>query len=102
MEVVHGVPVPDPYRWLENGDSPETRAWVEAQNEFTRSVLDGLPQRAAIHARLDKLLMTGSVTTPVLRGERRFYQRRDGRLDQPLLVVRDGLQREERTIIDGV
>jgi prolyl oligopeptidase len=100
VEVLHGVPVPDPYRWLENGDSPETRAWVEAQNEFTRSVLDGLPQRAAIHARLDKLLMTGSVTTPVLRGERRFYQRRDGRLDQPLLVVRDGLEGEERTIID--
>jgi prolyl oligopeptidase len=100
VEVLHGVPVADPYRWLEDGDSPEARAWVEAQNAFTRSVLDNLPQRPAIHARLDKLLMTGSVSTPVLRGARRFYQRRDGRLDQPLLLVRDGLEGDERTIID--
>jgi prolyl oligopeptidase len=100
VEVLHGVAVADPYRWLEDGDSPETRAWVEAQNEFTRSVLDGLPQRSAIHARLDTLLTTGAVTTPVLRGARRFYQRRDGRMDQPRLVVRDGPDGAERTTID--
>jgi prolyl oligopeptidase len=100
VEVVHGVPVADPYRWLENGDSAETRAWVEAQNEFTQSVLGEVAQRAAIHARLDALLMTGAVSPPVLRGARRFYQRRDGRLDQPLLVLRDGVDAQERTIID--
>ena len=100
VEVLHGVPVADPYRWLEDGESAETRAWVEAQNAFTRSVLEALPQRAAIHARLDELLTTGAVTTPLLRGTRRFYQRRDGRLDQPLLIVRDGPGGAERTIID--
>ncbi len=46
MEVLHGVAVPDPYRWLENGDSTETRAWVEAQNQFTRTLLGSVPQRA--------------------------------------------------------
>ena len=100
VEVLHGVAVADPYRWLENGDAPEARAWVEAQNQFTQSVLDSLPQRSAIHARLDNLLMTGAVTTPVLHGARRFYQRRDGRQDQPRLVVRDQPEGEERTILD--
>src|SRR5918911_1505544 len=100
VEVLHGVEVADPYRWLEDGESAETRAWVQAQTAFTRAVLDGLPQRAAIHARLDELLMTGAVTTPILRGTRRFYQRRDGRQDQPRLVVRDQPEGEERTILD--
>ncbi|HYY89045.1 MAG TPA: S9 family peptidase, partial [Chloroflexota bacterium] len=100
VEILHEVPIADPFRWLERGDSPETRAWVDAQNEFTRSVLDTVPNRAAIHERLDRLLMTGAVSAPVLRGQCCFYQRRSGRLDQPVLVVRDGVDAEERTIVD--
>ncbi len=89
VEVLHGVEVSDPYRWLEDGESAETRAWVEFQNAATRTVLEAIPTRARIHARLDQLLTTGSVGTPLVRGTRAFYQRRDGRLDQPILVVRD-------------
>jgi prolyl oligopeptidase len=100
VEVLHGVAVADPYRWLEDGDSAETRAWVDAQNAFTRAALDGLPGRDAIHARLDSLLTTGAVGTPVVRGERYFYQRRGGRLDQPVLLVRDGAEGAERTVVD--
>ena len=100
VEVLHGVPVSDPYRWLESGESEETRAWVEAQNRFTRQVLDSLPQRAAVHARLDALLMTGAVSAPVVRGSRYFYQRRDGRVDQPVLLVREGDDGPERVIVD--
>src|SRR5438445_11939519 len=83
VEVLHGVSVPDPYRWLEDGDSPETRAWVEAQNQFTRAVLDSLPRRTAIYSQLDRLLTAGAVGTPVVRGQRLFYQRRSGLQDQP-------------------
>ena len=100
VDVLHGVPVADPYRWLENADSAETRAWVDAQNAFTRAALDAVPGRDAIHARLDSLLTTGSVGTPVLRGARYFYQRRGGRLDQPVLVVRDGTDGAERVVVD--
>src|SRR5579859_3613030 len=98
VDDLHGTAVVDPYRWLEDGDSAETRAWVEAQNERTREYLDALPFGDGIRARLDELFTTGSVGTPVLRGSRYFYQRRDGTLDQPVLVVRDGPT--ERTILD--
>jgi prolyl oligopeptidase len=100
VDVLHGVAVADPYRWLEDADSAETRAWVDAQNAFTRAALDAVPGREAIHARLDSLLTTGSVGTPVLRGARYFYQRRGGRLDQPVLVVRDGPDGSERSVVD--
>jgi len=100
VDILHGVAVADPYRWLEDGQSTETRQWVAAQNAFTRSVLDALPEPEAIHATLDRLLTTGSVSTPELRGARFLYQRRGGRLDQPVLVLRDGVKGEERVIVD--
>lgn len=98
VDVLHGVAVADPYRWLEDGESEETRAWVEQQNATTRSVLESLPNRDAIHAKLDRLFAIGSVGTPVVRGSRSFYQRRDGRQDQPVLVLRDS--GAERVILD--
>jgi prolyl oligopeptidase len=50
-DVIHGVEVPDPYRWLEKGDAPETRAWLSAQEEYARPFLD-IPIRKQIRARL--------------------------------------------------
>ena len=95
--MLHGVAVADPYRWLEDGDSAETRAWVEQQNAITRSVLEALPNRDAIHARLDRLFAIGSVGAPTVRGSRYFYQRRDGLQDQAVLVLRD---EREHIIVD--
>jgi prolyl oligopeptidase len=106
VDILHGVPVADPYRWLEDGESAETRHWVDAQNAFTRARLDVLPEREAIHAALDRLLTTGSVGAPVLRGARSFYQRRSGRADQPVLVLRQARHErkvggeEERVVVD--
>jgi prolyl oligopeptidase len=51
-EVLHGVEIVDPYRWLEDQDSPETRAWIDAQNKYTHSLLDALPSRPLIQKRL--------------------------------------------------
>jgi prolyl oligopeptidase len=100
VEVIHGVEVTDPFRWLEDGESAETRAWVRAQNAATRRSLDNFPHRAAIHARLDGLLTAGSVSAPVVRGTRFFYERRDGRLDQPILVLREATSQQERPLVD--
>src|SRR5262245_22163062 len=86
VETLHGVEIQDPYRWLEDGSTDETRAWVDAQNAATRAVLDALPQRPAIQSRLSELLSTGLVGTPDVRGSRAFYQRRDGTADQPVLL----------------
>jgi prolyl oligopeptidase len=100
VETLHGVAVADPYRWLEDGESAETRAWVASQNERTRKFLAEAAQGDAIRPRLDALFTTGWVSAPLLRGGRFFYQRRDGRSDQPVLVVRDAPDGPERTILD--
>src|SRR5687767_10196400 len=54
-DTFHGVSVADPYRWMEETDSPEMRAWIEAQNKLTQSYLAGIPQREAIRKRLTEL-----------------------------------------------
>src|SRR5262245_44428370 len=63
VDRLHGVEVPDPYRWLEDADSAEVRAWVEKQNAYTQSVLDKLPGREKIHQRLSALLDIGTLGT---------------------------------------
>jgi prolyl oligopeptidase len=97
---MHGQCVPDPYRWLEDGSSPETRAWTDAQNALTEAWLAAAPDRPAIRARLTELLAIGALGTPVPARGRYFYQRRDGPQNQPVLYVRDGVQGADRVLID--
>ena len=73
---------------------------MAAQNEYTRSLLDPLPDRGTIRAGLDQLLMTGSVDVPTVRGARHFYTRRGGQQDQPVLLLREGADGTERTLLD--
>ena len=69
-EVIHGVEIVDPYRWLEDQESAETRAWIDAQNKYTHALLDGLPSRPLIQKRLSELLRVDSVSTPYEFGDR--------------------------------
>ncbi|HEX9260408.1 MAG TPA: hypothetical protein VF855_12785, partial [Acidimicrobiales bacterium] len=78
VDVLHGTEVPDPYRWLEDGDSLEVATWVAAQNERTREALDSLPQRAAWHERLVALLGAPIVTGCRMAGDRLFTLERGG------------------------
>jgi prolyl oligopeptidase len=96
VETLHGVPVPDPYRWLEEAGSPETRAWVEAQNALTRSELDG-PVRDAYVRELGSLFDYARTTTLLRRGGRYFFTHNPGPLNQPRLYVQDG---EPRVLLD--
>ena len=100
VESLHGETIPDPYRWLEDGESPDTRAWTEAQNALTRSYLDAVPGRRGLRARLDQLLAIGAIGVPTPARGRYFYQRRDGRQNQPVLYLREGVHGEDRPVVD--
>jgi prolyl oligopeptidase len=99
-ETLHGESFPDPYRWLEDGESPSTRTWTEAQNALTRSYLDAAPGRDRLRERLDQLLAIGAISVPTPVRGRYFYQRRDGRQNQPVLYMRQGVYGEDRAVID--
>jgi len=100
-ETFHGTKVVDKYRWLEDGASPDTRKWVEEEMSYTRSVLDPLPGRAAIHKRLTELLTIGSLSEPEIAGKYYFYAKRDGMQNQPVLYVREDLEGKDRVLVDA-
>jgi prolyl oligopeptidase len=98
VDLLHGVEVADPYRWLEDASSDETVRWSDAQDALVRSYLDELPGRDALQGRLQELLAAGLVTIPALRGERAFFMRRGAGQEHAVLVVREG--DAERVLID--
>src|SRR5262249_60473355 len=73
----HGTKVADPYRWLEDPDSEETRAWVEAENKATFAFLEAIPAREAIKRRVTELWDYEKVGTPSRGGGRHFYSPQD-------------------------
>jgi prolyl oligopeptidase len=96
VDEIHGTLVPDPYRWLEDPDTPETKEWLDAQETlFQGAVLEG---RDHFHTRVAELLRSGSVGTPVWRGERRFFTRRTPDQEHPVLYVGD--EGGERVLLD--
>jgi prolyl oligopeptidase len=68
--------VADPYRWLEDQNSPETRAWIDAEQKCTEEELSKLPGRTELGKRLTELLDTNSFEAPVERGGRYFFRKR--------------------------
>ncbi len=102
VEHLGGLDISDPYRWLEDGDSADTKAWVDAHNQRTRAALDALPTRARLHHRIEQLLRAPSVSSPRLAGERLFTRERGGSRDQTVLVVRSAVdpQFPPRILVD--
>jgi prolyl oligopeptidase len=101
IDILHGTKVLDNYRWLEDGNSPETKKWVAQEMTYTRGILDRLAGRDAIHKRLTDLLSIGSVTPPMIAGRHYFYTKREGMQNQPILYVRDGLNGPDRVLVDA-
>ncbi|MBD2327393.1 prolyl oligopeptidase family serine peptidase [Alkalinema sp. FACHB-956] len=96
----HGVAVSDPYRWLEDADSAETQAWVEAQNKVTFDYLETIPQRSEIQARLTKLWNYEKYGLPFKRGDRYFYYKNDGLQNQSVLYTLETLDAEPKVLLD--
>lgn len=100
VDTVHGVQIADPYRWLEDGQSAETRAWTDAQNARTAEILDAAPGRGTLESRLSDLLQVGAAGSPVLRGSNVFFVQRAGDQAQPVLYVRNTAMGETRVLVD--
>jgi prolyl oligopeptidase len=100
-ETLHGHKIVDNYRWLEDSQSPETKAWVGAELSYTRSVLDALPGRDMMQKRLAQLLTIGSISPPQIAGPYYFYTRRDGMQNQPVLYVRESVDGKDRLLLDA-
>lgn len=83
----HGVKVPDPYRWMEDIDSPATRAWVEAEGKLSRAYLDALPKHAEFSARLKEIWNFERWTAPVRHGNHWLYTHNDGLQNQSVVFV---------------
>jgi prolyl oligopeptidase len=104
VEELHGRRVADPYRWLEDRNSDETRQWLDAQDELLRTVLGDLPGQDRLRSRITELLQAGFVTAPAIRGTRSFFMRREGTQEHAVLLVTetDGDTTTERVLIDPI
>ncbi len=99
-DVYHGVRVADPYRWLEDTDSPETKAWVVAENRVTESYLSSIPQRSALRARLTTLWDYPKYGALFREGGKYFSFENTGLQSQSVLWVRDKLDAPARVLLD--
>ena len=96
----HGTKVADPYRWLEDVDSPETRAWVEAENQVTFAYLGQIPERERIRRRLTELWDYPKYGAPFKKGGRYFFFKNSGLQNQSVLYTQGSLTAEPRVLLD--
>ncbi|HEY9631960.1 MAG TPA: prolyl oligopeptidase family serine peptidase [Coleofasciculaceae cyanobacterium] len=96
----HGTKVADPYRWLEDPDSDETKAWVEEQNKVTFGYLGEIPAREPIKQRLTQLWNYERYGIPFKEGNRYFYFKNDGLQNQSVLYTLTSLDDEPKVLLD--
>jgi prolyl oligopeptidase len=99
-EILHGVSLTDPYRWLEDQDSAQTRAWIEVQTEYARAYLDAIPGRKRICERIRELLDVETYDSIQRVGNRYFFRKRLPGQEQPCIYLREGPDGEDRLLID--
>jgi prolyl oligopeptidase len=99
-EILHGVPITDPYRWLEDQDSPRTREWLAAQTHYARAYLDAIPGRDRIRERIRELLDVETYDSIQRVGERYVFRKRTRGQEQPCIYLREGPNGEDRLLLD--
>jgi prolyl oligopeptidase len=100
VDVYHGTRVADPYRWLEDDMSPQTAAWVEAQNKITFPYLEAIPYRAQLHARVKQVSDYAKYSSPSRKGPYYFFSKNEGLQDQNVLYIQKGLNGTPEVLID--
>jgi prolyl oligopeptidase len=99
-DTVQGHKIVDRYRYLEDANNPDTKRYVEEELAYTKSILEPLPGRDKINARLSQLLQIGTVGVPQMGGKYYLHTRREGNQNQPVLYVRERLDGEDRVLVD--
>lgn len=99
-EVLHGVEVTDPYRWLEVQDSPRTRAWINEQTKYARAHLDSIARREQIRGRVREFLAVETYDSFHKAGKRYFFRKRLPNQEQPCIYLRDGISGKDHLLID--
>jgi prolyl oligopeptidase len=99
-ELLHGISVVDPYRWLEDQNSLQTRAWIEAQTRYARAYLDGIPGREEIRNRVRNLLDVETCDSFLKAGSRYFFRKRLPGCEQPSIYFRDGADGKDQLLVD--
>jgi prolyl oligopeptidase len=101
VETVHGVAITDPYRWLEDGKSPATRAWIAAQMEYTEDYLAQVKIRPEVVKRLTELVRVESYSIPEERGSKYFFKKRLAEENQGSIYLREGLKGTDERLVDA-
>ncbi len=100
IDIYHGISLPDPYRWLENPDSPETQIWINEQNNITFKYLEQISVRETIKERITKLWNYEKYGIPFKEGDRYFYFKNDGLQNQSVLYTLKHLDDTPTILID--
>ena len=100
VDTLHGVVIEDPYRWLEDQESAETRAWIDAQNKYTQSFYPKFPNQTKVKSRLAELMKVDKIGMPIEQGGRYFIQKRAADQEQFILYMRESLDGEDKVLID--
>lgn len=100
VDTYHGTQVADPYRWLEQADSVDTKSWIQAQNALAQPYLESIPARERIKQRMTQLWNYERYDIPLKRGNRYFYLRNDGLQNQSVLYITERLDAEPRVLLD--
>jgi prolyl oligopeptidase len=99
-EVLHGVRVDDPFRWLEDATSPEVQGWMKSQDDAARAVLSKLPGRDRLAKRFHELFYVDSISAPLVRSGRFFYTRTHADKEKAIVYWREGESGREKVLLD--
>src|SRR5262249_30255513 len=100
VDTYFGEAVPDPYRWLEDENAPDTKTWVDEQNKVTFGYLSKIPYRNKLKARLQQLVNYPRYSAPSRNGEYFFFTKNDGLQNQSVLYIQKGLDGKPEVLID--